>query len=58
MTVDAGIAEALIHLGEASGIMVALRTHAGEGVDAVKTSAAIVTRAAGAFVDVDVTHRP
>lgn len=55
---DAGIAEALVHLGEARGIMVTFGAHAGEGVDAVETSAAIVTRVAGTFVDVDVTHCP
>lgn len=38
--------------------MVTFRTHAGEGVDAVQTSAAIVTRVDGAFVNVDVTHHP
>lgn len=58
MTVDAGIAEALVHLGEACGIMITFRTHAGEGVDAVETSAAIVTWVDGTFVDVDVTHCP
>lgn len=58
MTVDAGIAEALIHLGEARGVMVTFGTHAGEAVDAVNTSAAIVTRVGGTFIDVDVTHHP
>lgn len=58
MTVDAGIAEALVHLGEASGVMVTFGAHASEAVDAINTSAAIVTQVGGTFVDVDVTHRP
>lgn len=58
MTMDAGIAEALVHLGEACGIMVTFRTHAGEAVDAVNTSATIVTQVNGTFIDVDVTHCP
>lgn len=58
MTMDAGIAEALVHLGEACGIMVTFRTHAGEAVDAVNTSPAIVTQVNGTFIEVDVTHRP
>lgn len=53
---DAGIAEALVDLGEASGIMVTFWTHAGEAVDAINTGAAIVARVDGTLVDVDVTH--
>lgn len=58
MTVDAGIAEALVHLREARSIMVAFRARAGEAVDAVETGAAIVTWVVGTFIDVDVTHCP
>lgn len=58
MTMDAGIAEALVHLREARSVMVAFWAHAGEAVDAVGTSAAIVTWVAGTFIDVDVTHCP
>lgn len=58
MAMDAGIAEAFVHLGEACGIIVTFWTLAGKGVDAVETSAAIVTRVDGTFVDVDVTHCP
>lgn len=58
MTMDAGIAEALIHLGEARGVMVAFGTHASEAVDAVNTSAAIVAHVGSTFIDVDVTHHP
>lgn len=53
---DAGIAEALVDLGEAGGVMVTFWTHAGEAVDAVDTSAAIVTGVDRALVNVDVTH--
>lgn len=58
MTVDAGTAEALVHLGETCGVMVTFGTHAGEAVGAVDTGAAVVARVDGTFVDVDVTHRP
>lgn len=57
MTVDAGTAEALVHLGETCGVMVTFGTHAGEAVGAVDTGAAVVARVDGTFVDVDVTHR-
>lgn len=58
MTVDAGITEALVDLGEAGGVMVTLWTQAGEAVDAVDTSATIVARVDGALIDVNVTHSP
>lgn len=56
MTVDARIAEALVDLGEAGGVMVAIWTHAGEAVDAVDTGATIVAGVDGALINVDVTH--
>lgn len=56
MAVDAGIAEALVHLGEAGGVMVTFWTHAGEAVDAVDTGAAVVTGVDRTLVDVEVTH--
>lgn len=56
VTVDTGIAEALVDLREAGGIMVSFWTHAGEAVDAVDTGAAIVAGVDGALVDVNVTH--
>lgn len=56
MAVDAGIAEALVDLGEAGGIMVTLWTDAVEAVDTIDTGAAIVAGVDGTFVDVDVTH--
>lgn len=56
VTMDAGITEALVDLGEAGGVMVTLWTQAGEAVDAVDTSAAIVARVDGALIDVNVTH--
>lgn len=58
MTVDAGIAEALVDLGEAGGVMVTFWTHAGEAVDAIDAGAAVVAGVDGALVDVDVTHGP
>ena len=56
VTVDTRIAEALVDLGKAGGIVVAIRTHAGEAVDAVDAGAAVVAGVDGALVDVDVTH--
>lgn len=53
---DAGVAEALIDLQEASGVVEAVRTQAGESVDAVDTGAAVVAGVDGALVDVDVAH--
>lgn len=56
VAVDAGVAEALVDLGKAGGIMVTLWTHTGEAVDAIDTGAAVVAGVDGALVDVDVTH--
>jgi len=56
VTMDAGIAQALVDLGEAGGIVVTVRTHAGEPIDAVDAGATIVAGVDGALVDVDVTH--
>ena len=56
VSVDAGVTEALVDLGEAGGVMVTLGTHAGEAVDAVDAGAAVVAGVDGALVDVDVTH--
>lgn len=56
VTVDAGVAEALVDLREAGGVVVAVRTQAEEAVDAVHASAAVVAGVDGALVDVDVTH--
>lgn len=53
---DTGVAAALIHLRQAGGVVVALRTQAGEAVDAVHARAPVVTGVYGALVDVDVTH--
>lgn len=56
MPVDAGVAVALVDLREAGGIVVTLRTDAGEVVDAVLADATIVTGVGCTFVDVDVAH--
>lgn len=56
MTVDAGVAEALVDLREAGGVVVTFWTRAGEAVDAVDAGAAIVAGVDGTLVDVDVTH--
>lgn len=56
VAVDAGVAEALVDLGEAGGVVVTVRTRADEAVDAVDAGAAVVAGVAGALVDVDVTH--
>lgn len=56
VAVDAGVAQTLVDLGEAGGVVVAVRTHAGEAVDAVDAGAAVVARVDGALVDADVAH--
>lgn len=56
VTVDTGVAEALVDLGEAGGIMVTIWTQAGEPVDAVNAGAPIAAGVDGTLVNVDVTH--
>lgn len=56
VTVDAGVAETLVDLGEAGGIVVTVRTHTGETVDFIDAGSTVVARIDGAFVNVDVTH--
>lgn len=56
MAVDAGVAQALVDLREAGGVVVAVRTNAGEAVDAVDAGAAIVAGVDGALINVNVTH--
>jgi len=56
VAVDAGVAEALVDLGEAGGVLVAVWTRAGEAVDAVDAGAAVVAGVDGTLVDVNVTH--
>lgn len=58
VTVDAGIAEALVDLREAGGIMVTFWTHAGEAVDAIDAGATVVAGVDGTLVDVNVAHGP
>lgn len=53
---DTGVAATLVHLRQAGGVVVALRAQAGEAIDAIDTSASVVTRVDGTFIDVDVTH--
>jgi len=55
---DAGVAVALIHFGQALGVVEALGAEAGEAVDAVLAGAPVVAGVAGALVDVDVAHAP
>lgn len=54
--VDAGIAVALIHFGQALGVMEALGAEAGEAIDAILARAPVVAGVAGALVNVDVAH--
>lgn len=56
VAVDAGVAEALVDLREAGGVVEAVGTQAGEAVDAVHAGAAVVAGVDGALVDVDVAH--
>ena len=57
VAVDAGVADALVDLREAGGVVVALGALAGEAVDGVDAGAAVVAGVLGALVDVDVAHR-
>lgn len=56
--VDAGVAVALIHFGQALGVVEALGAEAGEAIDAILACAPVVAGAAGTLVDVDVAHPP
>lgn len=56
--VDAGVAVALIHFGQALGVMEAFGAEAGEAVDAILACAPIVAWVAGTLIDVDVAHAP
>lgn len=56
MTVYTWVAEALVDLREAGGIVVTFWTYAGEAVYAVNAGAAVVAGVDGALVDVNVTH--
>lgn len=56
LTMDAGVAEALVDLGEAGGVVVTFWAHAGEGVDAIDARAAVLAGVDGTVVNIDVTH--
>lgn len=56
--VDAGVTVALVDLGQAGGVVVALGTAAGEAVDAVLTGAPVVAGVPSTLVNVDVAHAP
>lgn len=57
VTVDAGVAQALVDLREAGGVVVTIRTNAGEAVDAVDAGASVATGVDCTFIDVNVAHR-
>lgn len=54
--VDAGVAAALVHLGQTGSVIVPLWAQAGEAVDAVNARAPVVTGVDDTLIDVDVTH--
>ena len=56
MAVDTGVAQALVDLGEAGGVVVTVGARAGEAVDAVLAGAAVVAGVGGTLVHVDVAH--
>lgn len=58
VTVDTGITEALVDLGETCRIAISFRTHTGEPIDAINTSATIVARVYGTLINVYVAHGP
>lgn len=55
---DTRITEALVDLGETCLVMESFRTHTGESIDAINTSAPIVAGVDGTLIDVYVTHGP
>lgn len=55
---DAGVAAALVDLGQACGAMVALGAAAHEAIDAILARAPMVAGVACAFVDVHIAHAP
>lgn len=55
---DAGVTVALVDLGQACGVVVALGAAAGEARDAVLTGAPVVTGAARTLINVHVAHAP
>lgn len=58
VTVDTGITEALVDLGETCRIAVSIGTHTGEPIDAINTSATVVARVDCTLVNIYVTHGP
>lgn len=58
VTVDTRITEALIDLRKACRVMESFRTHTGEPIDTINTSAPIVARVDGTLINVYVTHGP
>lgn len=57
VAVDAGVAQALVDLREAGGVVVTVRANAGEAVDSVDAGASVSAGVGGTFIDVNVTHR-
>lgn len=53
---DTGVAKALVDLREAGFVTVAVRTHAGEFIDAVNTGATIMAGVDGTFIYINITH--
>lgn len=58
VTVDTGIAETLVDLGEAGGILVAVWTLAGKSIDAIDTGAAVTAGVCSTLINVNVAHSP
>lgn len=57
-SMDAGVTVALVDLGQARRVVVALGAAASEARDAIFTGAPVVAGAARTFVNVDITHAP
>jgi hypothetical protein len=55
---DAGAAQALVHLGVAAGVMGSLRAHTAETIHIIDAGGTLATGIGGALIDVNVTSLP
>lgn len=58
VAMDAGTAQALIHLRVAAGVMRPLGAHAAETIHIIDTRCTLATRIGGTLINVDVTSLP
>jgi hypothetical protein len=58
VSMDAGAAQALVHLGVAAGVMGSLRAHTAETIHIIDAGGTLATGIGGALIDVNVTSLP